>query len=386
MPSTETALREWRYGPTQAERLVVGILRLEKYNNVHPQAPLGGPDNGADILCDRGRYFWVCAVYFPTTEKEFSAIERKFLHDLESAQVHGRNGFIFMTNQRLTRQQRNDLRDQANALRQECEIYDVERIRGALDSPEGYGLRVGYLHIAMNADEQVAFFANRENQLADLMTEQTQHLKVVLSHIDQIRQGQADAAQTMRVMAGAQDLSIDPVRSMDPLAVGEILSEPGVVKISLQLDPAMVLLFHRLVCFDLPSRIVGHLRTEEVVIRKASAAPADPTISPPKPADIRRLLTEVCTEWRTGIAAAKNPIEQMDAIVRLFHGILSVHPFLDGNGRVARSILMQQCLDTFGHVDMSRLDRGVPYYTSLQAADGGEFAPLKALILKAVSG
>ncbi len=53
------------------------------------------------------------------------------------------------------------LRDAAIGFKQECEIYDVERIRGALDSPEGYGLRVGYLYIAMNADEQVAFFATR---------------------------------------------------------------------------------------------------------------------------------------------------------------------------------------------------------------------------------
>ncbi|MER8555887.1 MULTISPECIES: hypothetical protein [unclassified Mesorhizobium] len=46
----------------------------------------------------------------------------------------------------------------------------------------------------MNADEQVAFFATRENQLADLMMEQTQHLQAVLSHINQIRRGQANAA------------------------------------------------------------------------------------------------------------------------------------------------------------------------------------------------
>ncbi|MER8734253.1 Fic family protein [Mesorhizobium sp. M1227] len=386
MSSTETALREWRSGPTQAERLVAGILRLEKYTNVHPQAPLGGPDDGADILCERGRYFWVCAAYFPSTEKDFVAVKRKFLHDLTNAQVHRRSGFVFMTNQRLTREQRNELRGEATASKQECEIYDVERIRGALDSPEGYGLRVGYLYIAMNADEQVAFFATRENQLADLMTEQTQHLQAVLSHINQIRRGQANAAQTMRIMAEAQNLSIDSVRSLDPLAVGEISSERAVAKITLQLDPAMVLLVHRLVCFDLPPRIIGQLRTENVVIKKASAAPADPTISPPAPADIPRLLDEVCGTWRASIAAARTPDEQMDAIARLFHGILYVHPFLDGNGRVARSILMQQCLDRFGHVDMSRLDRGVPYYMSLQTADRGDFAPLKALILKAVTG
>jgi fido (protein-threonine AMPylation protein) len=278
------------------------------------------------------------------------------------------------------------LRDAAIGFKQECEIYDVERIRGALDSPEGYGLRVGYLYIAMNADEQVAFFATRENYLADLMSEQAQHLRAVLTHIDHIRKGQVHAAETMRILAEAQNLPIESIRPVDPLAVGEITSEPGLDKISAQLSPATVRFVHRLVCFDLPPRIIGQLRTENVIIKRATAAPSEPTVSPPAPADIHRLLEEVCTAWRTNIAAAGTPDEQVDAIAKFFYGILYVHPFLDGNGRVARSILMQQCLDALGHVDMSRFDRGVSYYAALQAADHGDFAPLKILIVKAVRG
>ena len=46
----------WRSGPTQAERLAAALLRLEGYSDVGPQAPLGGPDGRADILCSRGGY------------------------------------------------------------------------------------------------------------------------------------------------------------------------------------------------------------------------------------------------------------------------------------------------------------------------------------------
>jgi hypothetical protein len=68
-------LREWRYGSIQAERLAASVLRLEKYQNIEPQAPLGGGDGGTDILCDRGGRLWVAAVYFPPTEQGFRDIQ-----------------------------------------------------------------------------------------------------------------------------------------------------------------------------------------------------------------------------------------------------------------------------------------------------------------------
>jgi hypothetical protein len=41
---------------------------------------------------------------------------------------------------------------------------------------------------------------------------------------------------------------------------------------------------------------------------------------------------------------------------------------------------MQQCLDLFGHADMSRMDRGISYHEALLAADGGDLAPLCKII------
>jgi fido (protein-threonine AMPylation protein) len=385
MTSTETALREWRSGSTQAERLAAGLLRLEKFANIEPQAPIGGGDGGADILCDRGRYRWVCAVYFPPTVQTFTGVETKFLGDLEKAQTHSRNGFVFITNQRLTRGERQSLVDAAARVNHEADIYDVERMRGILDSPEGYGLRVSYLRISMTTEEQVAFFATRENRLADQMSEHTQHMRAVLQHLQQIRAGQAYAVETMRLVAGAHNLPAELPRISDPLAVGEVTTDGGSAILTGALTPDLLRLVHRLVCFDLPARMVGHFRTEQVVIRKASDAPESPSITPPAPADIPNLIERLRSAWRTEIAAATSRDAQLTAISRFFHGLTSVHPFLDGNGRVARSILMQQCIESFGHVDMSRLDRGVDYYSALQAADRQDLEPLKLLIERAVA-
>lgn len=64
-----------------------------------------------------------------------------------------------------------------------------------------------------------------------------------------------------------------------------------------------------------------------------------------------------------------------------FHAeFLLVHPSVDGNGRGARSILMQQCLDPFGKADMAPMNKGAAHYSALKAADRDDFVPLIALI------
>jgi hypothetical protein len=61
--STELHLAIWRSGHTQAERLAAGLLRLEDYADIEPQAPLDGSDGRADILCSRGGYAYVASTF-----------------------------------------------------------------------------------------------------------------------------------------------------------------------------------------------------------------------------------------------------------------------------------------------------------------------------------
>lgn len=51
--STESELRDWRNGQTNAVRMCAAILAIEGYTDIDPQAPLGGPDDRKDILARR---------------------------------------------------------------------------------------------------------------------------------------------------------------------------------------------------------------------------------------------------------------------------------------------------------------------------------------------
>jgi Fic family protein len=77
---------------------------------------------------------------------------------------------------------------------------------------------------------------------------------------------------------------------------------------------------------------------------------------------------------------------KLTAIAKFHASFLLVHPFFDGNGRVARAILMQQCLDLFGRANMALMNKGADYYVSLQRADSGNYKPLVALIYPVVHG
>jgi len=382
---TETALRDWRYGPTQAERLAASVLRLEKYQNIEPQAPLGGGDGGADILCDRGGRLWVGAVYFPLTLQSFNDIETKFKHDLEGAKKRKRHGIVFITNQRLTRGERQTFVETALREKQECIVYDVERLLGVLDSPEGYGVRVAYLRIAMNQEEQIAYFASRENVLEGAIARNVEYLQVLSTQIANLQEGQRYVAHSMDLIAKAHDIDVEPLRAFDPLAAGEITADPAQARVLADITPAAIQFAHRLVCFDLPPRVIGRFRQGEIFIQKAAAAPDEPTLSPPAPDQVPSLIAKLCEQWRKGFAALTTVDSQLEAVAKFFHGLILIHPFTDGNGRVARSLLMQQCVEFFGHVDMSLFNRGVEYYAALQAADRNDIKPLKELVRRAIS-
>ena len=75
--------------------------------------------------------------------------------------------------------------------------------------------------------------------------------------------------------------------------------------------------------------------------------------------------------------------DKLEALAKFHAKFLLIHP-LYGSGRVARSILMQQCLDLFGKADMALMNKGAAYYAALQAADRDDFGPLIALITPVV--
>lgn len=129
MSDTELRLVAWRDGATQAERLAAAILAISGYTDIDPQAPLGGPDSRRDTTCIKGGRRWIGAVYFPSIPCRYSAVKRKFLHDLEGTINHDYDGLIFITNQSISASQRAALLKLGADRGKEIDIFHLERIR-----------------------------------------------------------------------------------------------------------------------------------------------------------------------------------------------------------------------------------------------------------------
>ena len=383
--TTETELKSWRYGTTQAERLCAAILQLQQFDEIDPQAPLGGPDGTKDILCTKNGIRYVAAAYFPTTEKSFPDLKKKFSGDLKGVKKHERDGFLFFTNQHLTISERDTLLADAAKCTRDCQIFHLERIRAVLDQPAGYGVRVEFLRISLSPEEQFAYFTHSRDGMERLMEHQSRMLGTVNSKLDRLIQSQEFVAQTVALNFAKDGFEISPPPSRPDLFLGGTYRQyegSGTKDIS----PQYLLMFHRAICFDLPSNSVGHLRTRDVFLAQAGKAPEQAVKKPPKSDEVPALLDVLCKNWREnfeGLLQSK-PNEKLRSIAAFHAQFLRIHPFLDGNGRVARYVLMQQCLDLFGVADMGVLDKGAEYYAALRSADHDDIKFLTKLIAPVV--
>lgn len=146
-------LREWTNGQTPSERLAAQLLLFDGYEDVDPSHPLGGPDEGKDILCTKDGLRCLAAVYFPRAQQKFRAIKTKFRDDFRKAKSQqppiGR--FIFITNQELRLADREELLQSAKALEVardiEVDLYHLERITALVDSPGMQKVRSQFLGI-----------------------------------------------------------------------------------------------------------------------------------------------------------------------------------------------------------------------------------------------
>jgi len=161
-------LLEWDKGQTPAERLAAIILTNEGFRNIDPSHPLGGRDGLKDMVISYNGKKWIGAVYFPRGQQDFYKIKDKFAHDLEGVKQNGANGIAFVTNQELRLSERKIISElDANI---DVQIYHLERIASLLNSPQYYGVRMEFLEIEMNKEEQVAFFANQNDKMNNIET------------------------------------------------------------------------------------------------------------------------------------------------------------------------------------------------------------------------
>lgn len=267
--STTIALTQWEGGATAAERMCADVLRLEGFQVVDPQSPLGGPDGGKDILCERDGLTFVAASHFPHQPISFARSKKKFSDDLAGALKHGRNAFIFMTNQQLAPTERAALERLAASKGKRCRIMHREHLRVILDSPQGYAVRFRHLRIGMTPEEQAAYFAASGQSTATALTEQTRAIHRLAQRIDRLAREQNQfMLETVAVVAGAfrGDRSGEDLEKMLQ-ASAEILhsanAESEADAVSARLSPALLRYIHRLLMpRDLP--MAGRFRETQV--------------------------------------------------------------------------------------------------------------------------
>jgi Fic family protein len=112
-------------------------------------------------------------------------------------------------------------------------------------------------------------------------------------------------------------------------------------------------------------------------------SPEAAVFTPLPHAQIINNLDSLIKNWTTHyeILRAQDYKVIVSAIAVFHYEFLRIHPFLDGNGRVARALLRQQIIELLG-VDAHNIfvDKPTEYYESLQAANNDNLEPLTELI------
>ena len=118
------------------------------------------------------------------------------------------------------------------------------------------------------------------------------------------------------------------------------------------------------------SEFAGRYRIQNVRITGSDHAP-------PAPAKVVRLLDSLFDF----LAVIQNPVVRG---VYFHHKLVHIHPFLDGNGRVARLASNLVLMSAGFPPTVLRVEDRHRYYEGLRKADTGDYSPLAAFLLRSV--
>jgi hypothetical protein len=175
------------------ERLCLALMPLiGPYTRERPRRPKGGPDGGRDIeaIYEGSAVAWG-AVGFRNgggnDEQARRDASQKFEYDLERSLQENPTlqAFVFFTNVDLTPAIVEKLKETASSRGVAVvDIIDLERLRHALDSPEGLIARLQYLDIPMTATEQIALVNKFGTQLQSAVATRFDRVERTLSHME----------------------------------------------------------------------------------------------------------------------------------------------------------------------------------------------------------
>ncbi len=157
---------------------------------------------------------------------------------------------------------------------------------------------------------------------------------------------------------------------------------PNILNPALLTLPALCFLNH-VVCVDGPTDLIsGVLRTRQTWIGIGGTPVEEARYVPPSPEVVPERLDTLLAGWNEAYSTLdESPKEDVVIELALFHhGFVSLHPFEDGNGRVARCVLDYQAGALLGVRHPLRLKRQGPYYEALFAADQDNLSEMIQLI------
>jgi hypothetical protein len=376
--TTESTLRDWRYGQTQAERLVAALLHLEGFEAVDPQHPLGGPDGLKDVLCKKDGISWVAAAYFPTTAATFPDIKSKFKGDFKGVASNNAEAFAFFVNQSLTVGERQRLTKVANQM--QTEIYHLERMVSLLNAPKGCGIRLEYLRIPMTEEEQWAFWNTMNEDIVEKLAQNEKRRDAQIRSIDN------KLDQILRRSQAIEVALLDQPSRLRETLRGSVDIETPTATLSLE----SLCWLHRVIAEDsgLPEAVRGHLRSVNAWVGVAGSGPDTGGYVPPPPDQVVGLISEWIGWWKKEHRDLQ--FANKDAVVaglaEFHHMFLRIHPFLDANGRLARILLDQAARELLGQgIGSEFTNDAAVYFAALAAADSGDMVPLRDRIAAALN-
>jgi hypothetical protein len=142
-------------------------------------------------------------------------------------------------------------------------------------------------------------------------------------------------------------------------------------------------LLNEMFCVDSPLEVIGgRYRTHEIWIGPTGCSREDASFIPLQPQYVEGRMKLMLGQWnRAAVDLAKLDASSVtSALASFHHKFLEIHPYPDGNGRVARAILDLQVKNFTPARSPLRLKSYDEYYLALRAADSGDLKHLIALI------
>lgn len=253
-------------------------------------------------------------------------------------------------------------------------------------------MRLEFLRIPMQPADQLSFVSQFSSDLTSALDRQTAFLSEVAAKVADIHAalnlGESSIFLPVHdMLAATMATRATPVEAVERSDKAN-LREPNGFSTE-HLDLTFLHFVHRFATDEFQHKPhSGELRRVGVWIGAPGSSPESASFVPPAPAEVPELVDKLLTQWRDEYVHVKTEDEgtKVKSIVAFHYEFLRIHPYLDGNGRVARVLLEQQAKELLGITHRIILSDSNAYFEALQEAHAKNLQPLTKILRQAILG